>query len=1079
MLGILIAGIYVALEHTVLEVTPKLSWNTVMIEMPYRGGTAKDVERVILIPVENALEGMQGIKQLNADGMRGRARFFIRAEAGTDLQKMKDEIESRINAITTFPSETERPRIFIPDSGSVFEVVSVAVTGNLNAHDLRRLAREVQEDLMNLNGISITDLRGESPYEIGVEVNSDVLASYNLTFQDLADAIRQFSIDLPAGAIDSDSGTFIIRTKGQAYSDHDFEKIPLRAADGAELTLGDVATVIDGFEDGEQQNSFNGKPALFIEVMRTGNESAIGISDTVRKYVREKKLPEGIDLFVWDDDSKQIRGRLNTLIGSLAQGSLLVLVVLGLFLRPTLAFWIVVGIPVGFAGGVLLMPFFGITANVMSLFGYIIVVGIVVDDAIVTGENVYQKLKDGMPPLEAAVHGTHEVATPVTFGALTTMVAFIPLMFFEGTWGDFARQIPPVVAPVLLFSLVESKLILPSHLKHLRVTTGKNWFARFQTAVANGLERFIERAYQPALHFAVRHRAAVLATFACMGLAMMGYCMGGHMEFVSFPSVDRQRISAIIDLPNSTPFATTAKYVDRIEAALLEIREREEFIDPGNGQPMIQNYRKTVGGSSPGRGFDKSEGAISVEILSPDERTVPGPKNSEIAKAWTDLIGKIPEAERLRIYADSSMVRSRDYDDSNLLIELRGPHSEKKVELARDIRDMLEGYEGIATASARINVGSDELELRLKPLATELGLNQQTLARQVRQAFFGEEAQRVQRGVDSIRVMVRLPKRDRRQLHTLDQLKIRTPRGVEVPLETVAEVSFRKAPTFVERNDRAEITRLEAQPVDETVDLVGISKELAPKLDQMCREANAGLSYIYTGHVQEAEEAKMRTIWGAVILFFALYGMISIPLNSITQPFFVMLAVPFAIIGALLGHIIMDITPSYLSVFGMLALSGVAVNDTLVLVDYVNRRRAEGDSLHNAALEAGARRFRPIMLTSVTTFAGLLPLMMERSLQAQFLIPMAVSLAYGVLFATTVILFLVPCAMLAAEDCRVLLVRFKNWYFRPFAKKTIVAATEADEPTTNSVPLPRLTTNTDHVVLPDEVTLVLPSPKTE
>ncbi len=380
------------------------------------------------------------------------------------------------------------------------------------------------------------------------------------------------------------------------------------------------------------------------------------------------------------------------------------------------------------------------------------------------------------------------------------------------------------------------------------------------------------------------------------------------------------------------------------------------------------------------------------------------------------------------------MVRSRDFDDSNLLIELRGPHSDAKVKLAREMREMLEGYQGISTASARINEGQDELELRLKPLATELGLNQQTLARQIRQAFFGEEAQRVQRGVDSIRVMVRLPKQDRRQLQTLDDLKIRTPRGAEVPLDTVADVSFRKAPTYVERNDRAEITRVEAQPVDETVDLVGIAQEIAPKLDAMCRDANAGLTYRYTGHVQEAEEAKMRTIWGAVILFFTLYGMISIPLSSITQPFFVMLAVPFAIIGALLGHIIMDITPSYLSVFGMLALAGVAVNDTLVLVDYVNRRREQGVSLKEAALEAGVRRFRPIMLTSVTTFAGLLPLMMERSLQAQFLIPMAVSLAYGVLFATAVTLFLVPCAMLAAEDCRLWLVSFRDWYLRPFVR---------------------------------------------
>jgi len=1034
MLGILVSGIYVALEHTVLEVTPSLSWNTVMIEMPYRGGTAKDVERAILLPVESALEGVKGIKELNADGMRGRARFFIRATPGTDLRELKDEIENRINTITTFPIETERPRIFIPDSGNVFEVLNVAVTGNLTPHGLRELARKVQDDLIALDGVSITELRGERAYEISVEADAQRLRSYGLSFQELADAIRQFSIDLPAGAIDSDSGTFVIRTKGQAYSDHDFEAIPIRSANGAELKLGDVATVIDGFEDGEKRVEFNGKPALFIEVMRTGNESAIGISDAVRKYVEEADFPDGIELFVWDDESEQIRGRLNTLISSMFQGSLLVLIVLGLFLRPSLAFWIVIGIPVGFAGGVLLMPFFGITANVMSLFGYIIVVGIVVDDAIVTGENIYSKLKSGMPPLEAAVQGSHEVATPVTFGALTTIVAFAPLMFFEGTWGDFARQIPPVVAPVLLFSLIESKLILPSHLKHLRVETGNNVFSRFQQGVANGLERFIQKVYQPSLGWAVQNRNIVLAAFTAMGLAMIGYCAGGRLGFVSFPSVDRQRITAIVELPDNTPITTTAIYVDRMETALKELRKMDEFIDPGTGQPLIQNVQSTVGGWSPGRHYEKSVGGISVEVLSPDLRSEPGPKNSEIATAWTELIGKIPEARKLRVYSESSMIRDRDYDNANLNIELRGPHSKAKIKVARNIRDMLESYEGISDASARINEGSDELELTLKPRAAELGLNQQMLAQQIRQAFFGEEAQRVQRGIDDIRVMVRLPKEDRERLHTLDEIKIRTPRGADVPLETVANVSFQKAPTFVERNDRAEILRIEAKAVNEEVDLVGILKEIDPILQQMCRESRADLSYMYVGHVKEAEEAKMRTIWGSIILFFTLYGMLSIPLRSITQPFFVMLAVPFAIIGALLGHIFMGLTPSYLSIFGMLALAGVAVNDTLVMVDYINNRVKEGVSLHAAALEAGGRRFRPIMLTSVTTFAGLLPLMMDRSLQAQFLIPMAVSLAYGVLFATAVTLYLVPCALLSAQDFKHILENCRDWYLRPFRR---------------------------------------------
>jgi multidrug efflux pump subunit AcrB len=1035
MLAILIAGGYTAMYRVPLEVSPNLSWQTVGIEMPYRGGTAKDVERAILIPIEQALEGVEGVEHINADGMRGMGRFWINAKPETDVRALMDDINARIDTITTFPDETERPRVYIPESGNFFEVLSVAVTGKMGAHELREVARRVQEDIIALPGVSRANMAGDLRTEISIEAKADKLISYNLSFQDLADAIRRFSVDLPAGSIDSDSGTFVIRTRGQAYSERDFEKIPIRAADGAELLLGDIANVIDGFEDDEKVVEFNGKPALFVEVLRTGKESAIEISDQVREYVNSSRtrFPEGIELFVWDDESISIRGRLSTLVSSLLQGGLLVLIVLGLFLRPSLAFWIVIGIPVGFAGGVLLMPFFGITANVMSLFGYIIVVGIVVDDAIVTGENVYTKIKEGMPPLEAAVQGTEEVATPVTFGALTTMVAFIPLLFFEGTWGDFARQIPPVVAPVLLFSLIESKFVLPSHLKHLRRNPGNGWISRFQGAVSNGLETFIERVYQPTLHVAVQYRATVLALFAAMAFAMFGYCNGGRMGFVSFPTVDRQRISAILDLPDNTPIEITQKYVDRLSEALETIKP--EFVDPGTGEPLIQNVTRVIGGYGFGRrSFDKSVGYVSVEVLSPDLRSEPGPKNSEIAKRWTDVVGEIPEAKRLRIYSDSSLKKGRDGDDEHLNIELRGPASEAKNTVAREIKAILESYDGIATAWARINEGQDELELSLKPRAVELGLNQQMLAQQVRQAFFGEEAQRVQRGIDDIRVMVRLPKEDRESLHTLDRMKIRTPSGANVPLATVADIAFSKAPSYVERNDGAEIIRIGCQPVDETVDILGISKELAPRLDEMCAREN--LSYKFEGYVAEAEDAKKQTILGAIILFITLYGMLSIPLKSITQPFFVMLSVPFAIIGALLGHIYMDLVPSYLSIFGMLALAGIAVNDTLVMVDYVNRRMGEGKSLKQAALEAGSRRFRPIMLTSVTTFAGLLPLMMDRSLQAQFLIPMAVSLAFGVIFATSVTLFLVPCSLLMADDLKKAAAGFRGWYLRPFRKAT-------------------------------------------
>lgn len=1034
MLAIIVAGGYVAINHVPLEVTPALSWNTVMIQMDYRGATAKDVERAILIPVEAALEGVDGIESLNADGYRGGARFFLRASRGTDLRNLMDDVKARIDTITTFPDETEPPRVLIPESTNVFDILQIAVMGELSPHDMRKVARRVQQDLLEMPGISRVDIRGEKVSEVSIEANVEKLLAYNLSFQDLADAIRGFSLDLPAGAIDSDSGTFVVRTRGQAYSEDEFEDIPIRSAAGAEVRLGEVATIRDGFVEGDQKMFFNGKPALFVPVMRVGDESALAISNRVREYIRtvRTRFPEGIELEIWDDESLAIRHRLSTLGWSLLQGGLFVLLILGLFIRPALAFWIVIGIPVSFAGAALFMPWFDLTANVMSLFGFIIVTGIVVDDAIVTGENVYSKIREGVDPLEAAVEGTREVATPVTFGALTTMVAFLPLMFFDGTWGDYARQVPPVVAPVLLFSLVESKLILPAHLKHIRRASGTGFFNRFQAAVATGLETFVASVYQPSLRLAVKNRLSVIAGFLALALLMAGYCVGGRMGFVAFPSVDNTRISAQLDLPDDTPLEVTEIYVDRISDALDQLKT--EFVDPGTGESLVQNVVRVTGAKRPGSHFDKSRGYLAFEVMPPEKRSVPGPKNSELATRWSELVGEIPEARRFETRSESSIVRESEYSDEDLNIELRGPNSPEKRQVARDIKALLDEYGELKDQWAKVTEGQDELVLSLKPRAAELGLTQSALASQVRQAFFGEEAQRLQRGVDDIRVMVRLPLEARQSLHTLDRMKIRTPRGAEVPLDTVASINLVKAPSFVERNDRAEIIRLGAQPIDEAVDVVGISKELAPKIEAMCIEH--GLSYQFLGYVAEAEATKRQTIVGAALLMLTLYGLLAIALKSMTQPIYVLLAVPFAIIGALVGHILLDLTPSYLSIFGMLALAGIAVNDTLVMVDFINRRCAAGASLTDAALEAGGKRFRPIFLTSITTFVGLLPLMLDESIQAQFLIPMAVSLAFGVLFATAITLYMVPCAVLMGADFARALSAAARWYWNPLGKES-------------------------------------------
>ena len=789
MIGILLAGVYSATERVPLEVVPELSaWDIVYMEMPYRGGTPKDIEENVLIPVERALEGVSGIRELNSDGMPGRAKFYFRAKPGVDLDKLLDEIKGRVDTISTFPSETERPKIIIPDSSGREPVLSVAVTGDLDEDALLEAAKQVQRELLEIPGISRADIQGKREREISIEADMAKLRAYQLGFRELADAIRRSSIDLTAGTIRSASGSLVVRTKGQAYEKEDFEKIPIRAAKGGEVLVGEVATVHDGFDEVRKVVEFNGRRSMFVEVKRARGEDAIEISDKVKAYVAQRS-PDGTHLYTWNDSSLSIRGRLGTLFWSLAQGCLLVFLVLGLFLRPQVAFWVVLGIPISFAGGVWMMSMtvpglaiYPMTANVMSLFGFIIVLGVVVDDAIVTGESVYTRLKTGMDPLEASVLGTQEVTVPVTFGVLTTIAAFVPLSFIPGIWGDFAKQIPPVVAPVLLFSLVESKLILPAHLKHIRPRgDGIGLVGRIQQRFAGGLEWMVEHAYSPTLAFAVRHRWSVAALFVAMALAMAGYCAGGRMGFASFPSVENLRISAELNLPNDVEIEQTHAIIERITAAVDTLEA--EYVDPGTGETLIRNIARVTGSYDFGGRPDRSRGRVVLEVVPPSERSEPGPRNSEIAARWKELVGEIDEADSFNIRAELTGKRS-DEDEGRdtaepMGLELRGPNSEEKNLIAEKIKVLLGGYEGVSASWAMINRGQDEIEFTLTPRALELGLTQQLLAQQVRQAFYGEEAQRIIRDSEEVRIMVRLPRADRRSLQTLEKLKVRAPTGAE------------------------------------------------------------------------------------------------------------------------------------------------------------------------------------------------------------------------------------------------------------------------------------------------------------
>lgn len=1033
LVAIILGGIYVAFNKIPLEVQPSYDIGEVEVNMRSRGSSPQDVEEYIVAPIERALRDLPGVKLIDSKASSGSANVDVEAEDGVDLRELRDEVEARVDAIN-FPSESERPTIEIPNVSSWHEVLTIAITGDLSDTELYQIARQVENELLDLPQISRTDMRGNLPLEISIEADDEKLRDYDLSIGDLVDAVRRSSLALSAGSLRTPAGSIMIRTDGQAYTRDDFANIIVTAADGAQLRIGNLATVKDGFEDTQMATTFNGSPAIMIDILRSGNENAIEISDAVQKYIKDNSelLPDGINLYIWDDESIRIRGRLSTLGNSLAMGAGLVLLVLGLFLRPMLAFWVVIGIPISFAGGVLLMPYFGITANTMSIFAFIIVLGIVVDDAIVTGENIYSRLRDNLTPLDAAVIGTKEVATPVTFGAITTIVAFIPLSYFPGFWGQWTSQIPPIVAAVLIFSLIESKLILPSHLKHLsmnRNTTKMGIFARLQKGIADSLERFIEKYYGPALGFAVKHRYTTICLFFALAMAGIGYHKSGAMGFVDMPTIERYRITSYLSMVDNTPFEETVEQIEHIAACAEELKR--DLIDPGTGQPLIRDITTSTGSSRWGGPGDPEQGYASVEIMPPSERSEPGPTNAEIAEMWRKKIGEIPGVRYLRVSGETGG-RSYGREELNgLSVELRGQDSESKRKIAKEIESLFKRQKGIASAYARNQRQREEFEITLKPRALELGITQRDLAQQIRQSFFGEEAQRLQRDGEEVRVMVRLPKGKRESMFTFENLTVQAPNGSIIPFGTVADASLQEAPGTIERLNGAQVSYVNADPESPEVGILEMAERLEPEIAALVAR-DPKVSWIWSGYVKEDRETGSRFNWLFAGLIVTLYALLAIPFKSILQPLIVLLAIPFGVIGAYAGHIVLDITPSWLSVFGIMALTGVVVNDSLVLVDFINQKRLDGMETMQAVLISGVRRFRPIFLTSITTFAGLMPLMFDRAIHAQFLKPMAVSLGFGILFATIITLFLIPAAYLLLEDAKALVRPMWQWYAKPF-----------------------------------------------
>nr|VFJ77839.1 MAG: Multidrug efflux pump subunit AcrB [Candidatus Kentron sp. FW] len=1021
MVLILGLGIHALFSRIPMEVFPDIEVDVVTISMVLRGATPVEVEEGIVVRIEESISNLSGIERIISDASEGRARMRIEIEDGYDPREVLDDIKSRVDAISTFPSDAERPIYSVLERRH--QVIGVVVSAHLPERPLRKLGEQVRDDLLSLPGITRVDLTAVRPYEIAIEVGQHDLERFGIGFDTVVDAIRNTSRDYPAGSLKTGRGEILLRTQGQAYTGEDFEKIPIiRRDDGVRLTLADIAEVEDGFTEDPLYARFNGKPAVLLSVYRTGSQSALVLGRDVRAYVADirQRMPPGVAVDYWRDRSRIIKLRVGTLVNSAIQGGILIFLLLTLFLRLSVAVWVCIGIPISFAGALAVMPEIGVTINIISLFAFILVLGIVVDDAIVTGENIHTHMKSGKAPTLAAIHGTQEVAIPVTFGIFTTIAAFIPILLMEGARGPIFAQIPMIVIPVLIFSLVESKLILPAHMSDSRVNVDKegegSWLTRTQRRIADSLERGIRDFYQPLLVRALEHRFLTLTLFVGISFVLIGFAVSGRYGFVFFPRVQSEMARATLSMPVGTPVEVTTGHGERMED--IARRLQDKYRDAATGESVIRNILFLVGtksraihdkGDSGGNGRSHIT-QVALELVPPEERTV-AVTTYELVREWRRAIGQIPGARELGFRAEIG--RTGEPID----IQLVGESFDELTAAAARVKKRLSEYPGVFDIQDSFDVGREEIELTLRPEAELLGLSVSDLGRQVRQAFFGAEAQRIQRGRDDIRVMVRYPAMERRSETSLAQMRIRTPSGTEVPFDTVADVEIGTGFSTIRRIDRHRSVNVTADADKEKTDMNRIMVDMRAFLAEL-RERWPGVRYTLEGELREQRESFASLYAGLLFVLFTVYALLAIPFRSYVQPVIVMGVIPFGVIGALLGHMIMGINLSIMSIAGLLALSGVVVNDSLVLVDYINRRRREGTPLIDAVRIAGIARFRPILLTSLTTFVGLLPLLFDRSTQAQFLIPMAVSLGFGILYATLLTLFLVPVGYLILEDGR-------------------------------------------------------------
>ena len=988
------------------QVFPTFELNIISVRVPYLGAAPEEVEQGVILKLEEAIKDLEGIKKLSSRAVEGLGTVTIEVEDDYDVQTLLDEVKVQVDAIPTFPANTEKPVVYRIKAPQ--DVLWVSAYGDASERELKEFTKRLRDDIANLPGVSDVQVLGARPYEVAIEVSEATLQQYNLTFDQVVNAVRRSSIDVPGGAIRSDNGNILLRAKGQAYDAYDFANLVLISRpDGTRLYLGDIATINDGFIEDNNFAYFDGKPAISIRVRAVGDQNSLEISKAVNAYLAKQRdqFPPNIQADTWGDSSFYLADRLNMMLENMGFGALLVFLVLSLFLKIRLAFWVIWGLPVCFMGtlAVLPMEFLSVSINMISLFAFILVLGIVVDDAIIMGESAYSAIDKDGHSVDNVIKGVKRVAMPATFGVLTTIAAFSPMMMVSGTFGVIWKTIGGVVIVCLVFSLIESKLILPAHLAHMKLApydpSKANAFQRFRDIFAEGIKSFITNTYQPFLRKAIKNRYTTLASFIAAFIVTIGLFQGGVVRFVFFPSIPSDFMFASVELEQGS---TLAQRDQAIRMLMNGLDQMNREVRDKTGDDAVKHAIAFDQGSLGGQVF--------VELSKGEEREI---KDTELADIWRQYLPEMAGVKSLNVGNPGG-----PGGGSDLNFEFSGKDVEQLRMVAQELQSFLEQYDGVSDINDSFSQGSDEIQINIRPEGEALGLSLASLAQQVRYGFYGAEAQRMQRDDEEIKVMVRYPKEERSSIGHLETMRVRTNNGEEIPFAQVADIDIGKGYASINRVDGKRSVSVIAKVNPDIIEPNTIVSDLMTKAIPDYLKRYPGVEFKLQGNTKEQGDALVSLLQGFLFALFAIYALMAIPLKSYSQPLIIMSVIPFGMVGAIIGHLVLGQAVSVLSICGIIALSGVVVNDSLIMVDFVNRARKEGASLIEAAMQAGGQRFRAIILTSLTTFMGLLPIIFERSLQAQVVIPMAISLAFGILFATVITLLLVPSLYLILDDIK-------------------------------------------------------------